>query len=97
MLKEFQAQADMHLLIKCHTLKMLLKQRIFRRCILLKCSITINIWSRNQCPVNDKLCEEAVWFAQNMLLAEKSDMDDIATAIQKVHKNADKIKRPKII
>jgi perosamine synthetase len=48
---------------------------------------------RNQCPANDQLCEEAVWFAQNMLLAEKSDMDDIATAIDKVYKNADKIKK----
>ena len=47
---------------------------------------------RNQCPANDRLCEEAVWFGQNMLLAEKSDMDDIAAAIEKIHKNADKIK-----
>jgi len=48
---------------------------------------------RNQCPVNDQLCEEAVWFGQNMLLAEKSDMDDIATAISRIYKNADKIKK----
>jgi perosamine synthetase len=48
---------------------------------------------RNQCPVNDQLCEEAVWFGQNMLLAEKADMDDIATAIERIHKNADKIKK----
>ncbi|MEN8230287.1 MAG: DegT/DnrJ/EryC1/StrS family aminotransferase [Bacteroidota bacterium] len=47
---------------------------------------------RNQCPVNDQLCEEAVWFGQNMLLAEKSDMDDIAMAIEKTYKNAEKIK-----
>jgi perosamine synthetase len=47
---------------------------------------------RNQCPVNDQLCEEAVWFGQNMLLAEKSDMDDIAKAINKIQKNAEKIK-----
>ncbi|HPT21257.1 MAG TPA: DegT/DnrJ/EryC1/StrS family aminotransferase [Bacteroidales bacterium] len=46
----------------------------------------------NQCPLNDQLCEEAVWFGQNMLLAEKSDMDDIAEAIEKIHKNAEKIK-----
>jgi dTDP-4-amino-4,6-dideoxygalactose transaminase len=50
---------------------------------------------RNQCPVNDQLCEEAVWFEQNMLLAEKSDMDDIASAIEKIYKNADKIKNQK--
>lgn len=48
---------------------------------------------QNQCPVNDQLCEEAVWFGQNILLAEKSDMDDIATAIERIYKNADKIKK----
>ena len=52
-----------------------------------------NYMERNQCPVNDQLCEEAAWFHQNLLLAEKSDMDDIATAIQNVYKNADKIKK----
>jgi hypothetical protein len=50
---------------------------------------------RNQCPVNDQLCNEAAWFHQNLLLGEKSDMDDIATAIQKVYTNADKIKSKK--
>ena len=47
---------------------------------------------RNQCPVNDQLCEEAVWFGQNMLITEKSDMDDIATAIERIHRSAEKIK-----
>ena len=47
---------------------------------------------RNQCPENDILCEEAVWFQQNMLLAEKSDLDDIATAIERIYKNSEKIK-----
>ncbi|MDB5263140.1 MAG: Glutamine--scyllo-inositol transaminase [Adhaeribacter sp.] len=47
---------------------------------------------RNRCPENDKLCnEEAVWFTQNLLLGNKSDMMAIASAIEKVHKNADKI------
>jgi perosamine synthetase len=46
----------------------------------------------NKCPENDLLCSEAVWFTQNMLLGTKSDMDDIASAIQKIHKNAEKIK-----
>lgn len=48
---------------------------------------------QNQCPANDKLCsEEAVWFSQSMLLAEKTDMDEIASAIEKVQKNAERIK-----
>ena len=48
---------------------------------------------RNQCPQNDQLCQEAVWFTQNMLLATKTDMADIAAAIEKVYKNAEKIKK----
>ena len=50
--------------------------------------------AQNQCPENDQLCnEEAVWFTQNMLLGEPSDMDDIANAIDKLQKNADKIRQ----
>lgn len=40
---------------------------------------------RNQCPVNDRLCEEAVWFTQNMLLGSRTQMDQIAEAIRKIH------------
>ena len=51
-------------------------------------------YAQNQCPENDRLCnEEAVWFTQNMLLAEKSDMQDIANAIKKIQDNAEKIKQ----
>ena len=50
-------------------------------------------YAQNQCPENDQLCEEAVWFTQNLLLGEKSDMDDIANAIRKIHDNAEKIKQ----
>jgi len=46
---------------------------------------------RNQCPQNNQLCKEAVWFGQNMLLGSKSDMNDIAMAIEKVFNKADKI------
>lgn len=47
---------------------------------------------QNKCPVNDQMCEEAVWLGQNMLLGSKSDLDDIVAAIEKVRKNAGKIK-----
>jgi dTDP-4-amino-4,6-dideoxygalactose transaminase len=48
---------------------------------------------RNQCPLNDRLCnEEAVWFAQSMLLAGKEDMDDITRAIEKIHTHADQLR-----
>ncbi len=49
----------------------------------------IDKWmDRNQCPENDKLCEEAVWFMQNMLLGPRSDMDEIAAAVRKIHAHA---------
>ncbi|MGV3502865.1 MAG: DegT/DnrJ/EryC1/StrS family aminotransferase [Adhaeribacter sp.] len=48
---------------------------------------------RNQCPKNDRLCEEAVWFTQNMLLGTRDDMTAIASAVEKVHKNAEQIKK----
>lgn len=48
---------------------------------------------KNQCSENDKLCEEAIWLTQNLLLGSRSDMDIIASAIQKVYDNAEKIKK----
>ena len=49
---------------------------------------------QNQCPENDRLCnEEAVWFSQSMLLAGKKDMDDITRAIEKISNNTDKINK----
>jgi len=49
---------------------------------------------RNVCPLNDKLCnEEAIWFYQSMLLADKPDMDDIVNAIEKIHANADRLNK----
>jgi dTDP-4-amino-4,6-dideoxygalactose transaminase len=38
-------------------------------------------------PDNDQLTLEVVWFFQNMLLAERSDMDDIINAVQKIYEN----------
>ncbi|MBL8233597.1 MAG: DegT/DnrJ/EryC1/StrS family aminotransferase [Bryobacterales bacterium] len=43
---------------------------------------------RNQCPENDLLCEEAVWFTQTMLLGPREDMEAIAAAIVKIQKYA---------
>jgi dTDP-4-amino-4,6-dideoxygalactose transaminase len=45
-------------------------------------------WQKNHCPENDKLCEEAVWFGQTMLLAKRTDMDQIAAAVRKIQANA---------
>ena len=43
---------------------------------------------RTRCPENDKLCEEAVWFTQTTLLGTRKDMEEIATAIGKIHAHA---------
>ncbi len=51
-------------------------------------------YTDNACPENDRLCnEEAIWFTQNMLLGERSSMDDIAHAMDKIRKHAGKIKQ----
>ena len=42
----------------------------------------------NRCPVNDGLCQEAVWFVQTMLLAPRESMERIAEAIRKIQKHA---------
>ena len=43
---------------------------------------------RNRCPENDKLCEEAVWIMQNVLLGPRSDMEEIAEAVRKIQHHA---------
>ena len=48
---------------------------------------------RNRCVENDKLCEEAVWFMQNMLLGPRSDMDQIVRAIRKIRAYAPALAR----
>jgi dTDP-4-amino-4,6-dideoxygalactose transaminase len=48
---------------------------------------------RNQCPENDKLCQEAVWLTQNMLIGDRTDMDQVADAIRKIRAHAAELKR----
>jgi dTDP-4-amino-4,6-dideoxygalactose transaminase len=43
---------------------------------------------QNECPQNDRLCEQAIWFGQTMLLGPREDMDSIAEAIAKIQKHA---------
>ncbi len=47
--------------------------------------------ARSECPENDRLCEEMIWLYQNLLLADRAAMDDIANAIAKIHANAEKL------
>ena len=54
----------------------------------------LDAWrERNRCPMNDRLCTEAVWLGQTMLLGPRQDMDDIAAAIQKVQAHAAQLVR----
>jgi len=48
---------------------------------------------QNQCPANDQLCEQAVWFTQNMLLGPRRDMEQIAEAIRKIQASAAELNR----
>lgn len=43
------------------------------------------------CPQNEKLCGEAVWFTQNLLLGPREDMEQIADAFRKIQKHADEL------
>jgi len=45
-------------------------------------------YSRFNCPVAERACsQEAVWILQNLLLAERQDLEDIVRAIEKVREN----------
>ncbi len=46
---------------------------------------------QNQCPQNDKLCEQGCWFLHTVLLGTREDMDQIAEAFRKVHQYASEI------
>ncbi len=63
-----------------------LKSRVYQA---LYPKATLEQWvERNECPVNDQLCQEAVWFTQNVLLDTRQGMEQIAEAIRKVQANA---------
>jgi dTDP-4-amino-4,6-dideoxygalactose transaminase len=67
-------------------LKEVLQSRAFRR---IYAKAQLDQWEeRTRCPVNERLCEEGVWFTQNMLLGERSDMDQIAEAVRKIQAHA---------
>ncbi len=50
-------------------------------------------YTKTECPVCERVCrDESVWLMQNMLLGERSDMDDIAAAIGKIKDNIDELR-----
>jgi hypothetical protein len=49
---------------------------------------------KNHCPNLIKTFHTSVWLSsQGILLGSKSDMDDIVRAVEKVQKNAEKLKK----
>ena len=43
---------------------------------------------RNRCPENDRLCQQAVWLTQTMLLGPKRDMDQIVEAVARIQRHS---------
>ena len=53
---------------------------------------TLDRWQKQtHCPKNDKLCSQAVWLSQTMLLGTKTDMEQIAEAVRKIQAHAAEI------
>ena len=50
----------------------------------------------NSCPENDRLCQEAVWLFQTMLLGTRNDMDQIADAIRKLQHHANELAKGRV-
>jgi dTDP-4-amino-4,6-dideoxygalactose transaminase len=46
----------------------------------------------NRLPGNDRVCDEAVWLTQNMLLGPRSDMDQIVEAVRKIKRHANELR-----
>lgn len=54
----------------------------------------LDTWrEQNRCPENDRLCSEAVWLTQSMLLGPRRDMDEIADAVRKLQASASELKQ----
>jgi dTDP-4-amino-4,6-dideoxygalactose transaminase len=51
----------------------------------------------NRCPQNDRLCTEAVWLTQTMLLGPRKDMNDIADAVRKIQTHAAQLVKERTI
>lgn len=43
------------------------------------------------CPVSEQACQEVIWLTQNLLLADPSEMSDIANAIFRIRENIDSL------
>jgi dTDP-4-amino-4,6-dideoxygalactose transaminase len=44
-------------------------------------------YSNVRCPESDRLCRQAVWLGQNLMLGTPADMDDIVAAFEKIYEH----------
>ena len=50
-------------------------------------------WERIDCPVNDRVCETAVWMGQTTLLGSRGEMEQIVEAVRKTRQYAGDLTR----
>jgi len=48
---------------------------------------------RNECSVNELLCNQAIWLTQTMLLGTRQDMEQVAAALRKVQSQAGELRK----
>jgi dTDP-4-amino-4,6-dideoxygalactose transaminase len=48
----------------------------------------------NHCPENDRLCEQTLWLPHYMLLGSRTEMEQIADALRKIHAHASELAKP---
>jgi dTDP-4-amino-4,6-dideoxygalactose transaminase len=72
-------------------LKAVLESRGYQR---LYSAARLKQWhEQNLCPQNDKLCTQAVWLTQNLLLGSRGDMEQIADAVRKIQVHASDVSK----
>jgi len=47
----------------------------------------------NECPTNDRLCREGLFFSQTMLLGTREDVEQVAEAVSRIQRHAESIAR----
>ena len=67
-------------------IKTTLQSRAYRR--IYSAKMLADWEQQNRCPENDKLCQEALWFGNLILLGTRQEMEQIAAAIRKIQKHS---------
>ena len=50
-------------------------------------------YTKARCTNSDRICTEAIWLDQSLLLGSTADMDDVAAAIEKIHLHREALHR----